>query len=129
MVKNTKEKEIKKFLIELDTISKQISEKDISEKIKYFINDNFSNNPPDILMWEQMAFDFIENYIDNKSECGTYFGPMLVMPNKEGEMIEYPSIQKVTPDITSYWEKRAKESGNPILRARYSSLVLDFSKR
>ena len=129
MVKNTKEKEIKKFLKELDTIPKQISEKDISEKIKYFINDNFSNNPPDILMWEQMAFDFIENYIDNKSGWGTYFGPMLVMPNKEGKMVESPSIRKVTPDIISYWEKRAKESGNPILRARYSSLVLDFSER
>jgi len=129
VVKNTKEKEIRKFLKELDTISKQISENNISEKIKIFIKNNFNKNTPDILMWEQMAFDFIENYIDNKSGWGTYFGPMLVMPNKEGKMIEYPSIQKVTPDIISYWEKRSKESGNPILRARYSSLVLDFSER
>lgn len=129
MAENTKEKEIRRFLKELDIVSEQISEHSISEKIRSFTKENFDKNPPDILIWEQMAFDLTENYPDNKSGWGTYFGPMFVLPNKEGKMVEYPSIQKITPDIISYWEKRAKESENPVLKARYSNLVLDFSEK
>jgi len=122
-------KEIRRFLKELDIVSEQISEHNVSEKIRSFIKENFSKNPPDVLIWEQMAFDFTENYPDDKSGWGTYFGPMFVFPNEEGKMVEYPSIQKITPDIISYWEKRAKESENPILKARYSNLVWDFSEK
>ena len=76
-----------------------------------------------------MVFDFTENYPDDKSVWGTYFGPMFVLPNKEGKMVEYPSIQKITPEILSYWEKRAKESKNPVFKQRYSNLVWDFSEK
>ena len=122
MDENTKAKEINRFLKEFDTASGQISELSISEKIRSFVKEKYGKNPPDILIWEQMAFDFTENYPDNKSGWSTYFGPMFVLPNEEGKMVEYPSIQKITPDIISYWEKRAKESENPVLKARYSNL-------
>jgi len=122
-------KKIRRFLKELDIVSEQISEHNVSEKIRSFIKENFSKNPPDVLIWEQTAFDFTENYPDDKSGWGTYFGPMFVFPNEEGKMVEYSSIQKITPDIISYWEKRAKESENPILKARYSNLVWDFSEK
>jgi len=129
MVENTKEKEIRRFLKKLDILSEQISEHNISEKIRSFIKENFDENPPDVLIWEQMAFDFIENYPRDRSEWGTYFGPIFVGSNEKGEMVEYPSIRKITPDTISYWEKRAKESVNPILKARYSNLALDFSEK
>ena len=44
-------------------------------------------------------------------------------------MVEYPSIQRITPKIIFYWEKRAKESSHPIFKARYSNLVWDFSEK
>jgi len=122
-------KEIGEFLEQLESILEALSEHEISEKIRLFIKEKFDQNPPQILIWEQMAFDFTENYTDDKSGWGTYFGPMFVLPNKEGKLVEYPSIQKLTPENISYWEKRAKKSKYPIFKARYSNLVWDFSEK
>ena len=35
----------------------------------------------------------------------------------------------VTPEIISYWEERASKVVNPLLKMRYTGLVLDFKKR
>lgn len=120
---------IREFLDQLESVSEQISEHKISEKIKSFMKEKFKQNPPEVLLWEQMAFDFTENYPDDKSGWGTYFGPMFVLSNKEGKMVEYPNLQRVTPETLSYWEKRARETKNPLLKGRYSNLVWDFSER
>ncbi|MDK2946326.1 MAG: hypothetical protein PWQ85_1105 [Geotoga sp.] len=121
--------EIYKFLKDLESISEPIEEHNITERIINFAKEKFDQNIPDVLVWEQMAFDFTENYPNEQSGWGTYFGPMFVLPNEDGKMVEYPSIQKITPDVISYWEKRAKESTHPILKARYSNLVWDFFEK
>lgn len=121
--------EINKFLKYLESISEAVSEHNISERIRNFTKEKFGQDIPDILIWEQMAFDFIEKYPNEKSGWGTYFGPSFVLPNEEGKMVEYPSIQRITSKIISYWEKRAKESTYPIFKARYSNLVWDFSEK
>jgi hypothetical protein len=121
--------EINEFLGHLESISEAVSEHNISERIRNFAKEKFGQDIPDILIWEQMAFDFTEKYPDEKSGWGTYFGPLFVLPNEEGKMVEYPSIQRITPEIISYWEKRAKESTHPIFKARYSNLVWDFSEK
>ena len=124
-----KNEKIREFLEQLESISEPLSEFEISERIRNFAKEKFGKNPPDILIWEQIAFDFIENYPKERSAWNTYFGPKSVLPDKEGKMVEYPSIQELTPETISYWEQRAKEVGNPILKARYSNLVWDFSER
>ena len=121
--------EINKFLKYLESISEAVSEHNISERIRNFTKEKFGQDIPDILIWEQMAFDFIEKYPNEKSGWGTYFGPSFVLPNEEGKMVEYPSIQRITSKIISYWEKRAKESTYPIFKARYANLVWDFSEK
>ncbi len=121
--------EVNDFLRHLESISEAVFEYSISERIGNFANEKFGQNVPDILIWEQIAFAFIENYSNEKSGWGTYFGPMSILPNKEGKIVEYPSIRKITPETISYWRKRAKESSNPIFRARYSNLVWDFSEK
>lgn len=126
---NKGKKIIGKFFKQLDSILDPLSERELSNKIRNFIKENFEQDPPESLLWEQMAFNFTENYPNDKSGWGTYFGPMFILPNKEGKMVEYPSIQKITPEILSYWEKRAKESKNPVLKQRYSNLVWDFSEK
>ncbi len=129
MSEDKKEVEMNDFLRFLESISEAVSEHSISERIKSFANENFGQNMHNVLIWEQIAFDFTEDYSDEKSGWGTYFGSMFVLPNDEGKMVEYPSIQKITPEIISYWEERAKGATNPIFRARYSDLVWDFSEK
>jgi hypothetical protein len=121
--------DINDFLKKLESISEPVDEHSISERIRNFAREKFGQNIPDILIWENMSFDFTEQYPDEKSGWGTYFGPLFVLPNEEGKMVEYPSIQRITPEIISYWEKRAKESTHPIFKARYSNLVWDFSEK
>jgi len=121
--------EINKFLKYLESVSEAVSEHNISERIRNFAKQKFGQDIPDILISEQMAFDFTEKYPNEKSGWSTYFGPMFVLPNEEGKMVEYPSIQTITPEIISYWEKRAKGSTHPIFKARYANLVWDFSEK
>lgn len=77
---------------------------------------------------ELMAFDFTENYQHKDTSWGTYFGPKWVINNGDGTATENPSIRSVTEDTINYWNSRAEETSNPILRARYLALIFDFSE-
>ena len=78
---------------------------------------------------EVMAFDFSENYRDEGTGWGTYFGPKIIWSNPDGSTAESPSLGRVTPEMITHWTKRANESTNPVLIARYSGLVWDFQER
>ena len=78
---------------------------------------------------ESMAFGFCEDYRDEATGWGTYYGPFAVLGDETGQMVESPSIQRVTPEMLAYWAKRADETKHPKLRARYADLVWDFSNR
>ncbi len=82
----------------------------------------------DELKAEILAFAFIEDYKDEKTGWGTYFGPMMVLPNESGQMVEYPSIQHVSKETLEYWSKRTIQAKHPIFKSRYAGLVWDFSK-
>jgi|AntAceMinimDraft_8_1070364.scaffolds.fasta_scaffold00719_17 hypothetical protein len=79
------------------------------------------------LFAESLASDFME-CSSNWSAWGTFFGPIYIGPNEQGQQVEFPSIQHVTPEIIEYWGTRALSAEHPILKARYSDLVWDFSK-
>ena len=70
---------------------------------------------------EWLTFRLIEGTDNNWK---TYFGPYAVFDN-----ISFPSREMITEDVISYWEKRINEVANPILKARYSGLVVDFKKK
>ena len=70
---------------------------------------------------EWLALILIEETDNN---WGTYFGPYAVFDN-----ISFPSREMITDEVISYWEKRVYEVINPILKARYSGLVVDFKKK
>ena len=123
---------IKKYLNELDKevcpLHSSLGEHKIAEEIKNILKkEGESYKPSNEDIAEQIAFDFLADYPNNNSSWGTYYGPMFILPNKQGQMMEYPSIQNVTGEILSYWESRAKKSKNPILSSRYADLVVDFS--
>lgn len=80
-------------------------------------------------MAEAMAFAFMEDSKDKELRWDTYFGPFAIFNNGDGTVNVSPSLSLVTPEMISYWEKRADESVNPMLKARYSGLVWDFKKK
>ncbi len=106
---------------------KAFSEEQISDELRNII-DNDSDIEFEHLA-ELMAFGFVENYPDNATRWGSYFGPFAVISNGDGTATENPSIRKVTPKMIEYWQKRSLESQNPMLKARYAGLVWDFSEK
>lgn len=125
--------EVKKYLESLEQEQKPLAsfhgEHDIAQKIKNIFkkDGNYELTKED--MAEQMAFDFMADYPNDNSGWETYYGPMFVMPNKEGQMVEYPSIKRVNQEMLEYWAKRAGESKTHILSSRYADLVVDFSPK
>ncbi|HEY4325938.1 MAG TPA: DUF4209 domain-containing protein [Mucilaginibacter sp.] len=113
----------------LDNLEKKgIDEREISNALRQLIPEN----PEEVfieLKAELIAFDFAENYRSEKTGWGTYFGPMFVMNNGDGTATESPSISLVDATMIDYWEERASDAVNPILKARYSGLVWDFKHK
>ena len=120
---------IKEIIEQFDTDSRRgFDEHDISSALRKLFPEDKSQID-DTLKAELMAFDFAEDYQDKKTGWGTYFGPMMVWNNGDGTATESPSIKLITPEMIDYWEKRATESVNPIIIARYSGLVWDFKNK
>lgn len=116
-----------KEIIEKIELLKKTSEHEIASEFRKLLPEKGTEVYME-LRAESMAFDFVENYTNKDTGWGTYFGPMIVWNNGDGTSSELPSIRLVTPEIMEYWAKRIKETNNPILKARYSGLVWDFSK-
>lgn len=116
-----------KEAIEKIEILKKTSEHEIASEFRKLLPEK-GNEISMELRAESMAFDFMENYTNKDTGWGTYFGPMIVWNNGDGTSTESPSIRLVTPEIIEYWTKRLNQTTNPILKARYSGLVWDFSK-
>jgi hypothetical protein len=76
---------------------------------------------------ELAALAFVEDY--PQEHWGTYYGPMFVLPNEEGQMVEYPSVNALTASAIEYWERRAGEVSHPCLRQRYADIVWDLSEQ
>ncbi len=125
--------DVKKYLEELDKEKKPLGsfrgEHNIAKEIKEILAKDNSYKPTNEDIVEQMAFDFMAEYPNDSSGWETYHGPMFVLPNQQGQMVEYPSIKRVNEETLNYWIKRAKEFQNPILSSRYADLVVDFSPK
>lgn len=123
---------LKNLLGVFDTSTQKISEAEIFDVLNEFIKEKYSENRlsvPECLKAEKMAFGFIEDCKNSETGWGTYHGPCMTFNDKERGYIEFPSIKEITPSMIEYWEKRADESKNPILKARYADLAWDFSEK
>ncbi len=97
----------------------------ISEKIKTILNKNSGYEASQEDLAEMMAFDYTQDYKNNS--WNTYYGPMFTGQDKNGQIVEYPSLSKVDQEILNYWASRSEVSKNPVLISRYADLVIDFS--
>lgn len=133
MGKDTHLDKLEKFLKSFDSLSQKIDEMDISKEIGKFARQEYGESwrekIPGILRAEMIAFNFLEDYRNSETGRGTYYGPIITFKDKEKGYIEFPSIKDITPSIIDYWEKRAVESKNPILKVRYADLVWEFSNK
>jgi hypothetical protein len=120
---------INDILKDLENVKEPFTERKVSKIIQEKMQCKDGSNPPTKILAEYIAFDYCETLSEDGSVWGTYYGPLLTTPNENDTINEYPSIKKVNKEILEYWFKRAKESKHPILKARYSSLVWDFSKK
>ena len=125
--------EIKKYLDGLDQKEKvfehHLGECEITQEIGSILKKDKTYQPTKEDIAEHIAFYFMPDYPDNDSGWHTYYGPMSILPDDKGEMIENPSIKEVDKEILEYWEKRSRECKNPVLSSRYADLVIDFSPK
>lgn len=77
---------------------------------------------------EIASLSFHPDYSNSNSDWDSYYGPQWVLP-VDGVMKEFPSIRGITKDSINYWELRIESNAHPILKARYSDLILEFSQR
>lgn len=98
---------------------------DVSAAINSLPKDNPNRQ---LCIYEIMAFDFADN-CDGKV-WNSYYGPQWTFTKKDtGEEVYVPNIKDVTEEMIAYWEERGIMAHNPLLRMRYTGLVLEFKKR
>ncbi|KKS85177.1 MAG: hypothetical protein UV61_C0020G0010 [Candidatus Gottesmanbacteria bacterium GW2011_GWB1_43_11] len=114
---------------ELENKLEPIEEYKIGQKIGEILNVKEHKVTDTQELAEYCAFQFLANYPNKDTGWGTYYGPMFVLPNKENQMVEFPSIRAVNDEMLVYWRKRAEESKHPTLSARYADLVVDFAPK
>ncbi|RKW55850.1 MAG: DUF4209 domain-containing protein [Prevotella sp.] len=71
---------------------------------------------------ELLAFQLVEG---GNNEWNTYYGPFLI----RADQTCFPSKEMITTEVLDYWEKRVDEVQNPMLKARYSGLLVDFKQQ
>lgn len=87
------------------------------------------NSPDAKTLAELMAFEFTEAYADSKTGWGTYYGPAMVNSNGKENVYEFPSIRHIDHNMLEYWSARSNQTTNPVMKARYLDLVIDFNKK
>ncbi len=120
---------LNEVLSKFDQETAPISERDVAKAIRSIGVSQDSSDIPMQFTAEAMAFDFCEDYHDQATGWGTYYGPMMVFSNDDGTATESPSIRRITEQIINYWSDRSTTAKHPILRTRYADLVWDFQKR
>lgn len=116
---------LNELLKELDTSNKATCENTIASEINSVTKDSNSLEEKA----EIMAFSFYENHDNQDLNRGTYFGPKTVWVSDDGDFSENPSLSSVDHNILHYWSERSKKTNNNLMKARYSGLVWDFSKK
>src|SRR3989344_5308155 len=122
MVRN----ELKQYLTFLETDTKAINEFEIGKKIGEILKVKEEKITDEHELAEYIAFQFLADYSDKDIGWGTYYGPMFVLPNQQGQFVEFPSIKLIDQEMLDYWKKRAGEAKHPIMANRYADLVFDF---
>lgn len=109
---------------------------DVSDRKKFYshditmaINSLPKDNPDaECCRFEAIAFGFSEN--NKGKDWGIYYGPQFTFKKKDtGETVCVPDIKDIDQKMMDYWEERCGVVQNPLLKMRYTGLVLEFKKK
>lgn len=117
------------------TLKEVLEKYDVADKKKFYDRDVTSDlsqlsdeeKQKSEFRYEILAFALVGNGIE--TEWGTYYGPRYYGKRNDGTPVSYPELSDINNDSVLYWELRAKQTNNPLLKARYCGLVWDFKKR
>lgn len=118
-------KSVEDVLSSFENFKESFDEHDVAAKLRSCIP-NETTEISESIRGDIIAFDFCENAVDHASGWGLYFGPKFVFKNEDGSVSESPSRSFINKNVLDLWMNRAKTLTNPILIARYSSLVWVF---
>jgi len=82
----------------------------------------------DIWWAESAAMSFYRRAGREVSVWGTTYAPMMSATRDDGTPFYSPDIAEANTETIEYWKRRRDKAKHPILRARYSDLVWDFSR-
>lgn len=102
---------------------KGFDDRNIYVELEGAIKNKISND-----FYEYIAF-LLAEYLPDRRPWGCLFGYRCAMGMSDGSLIEHPQINVITPEMVLYWEQRLSDAVNPILKQRYSALVLELKKR
>ncbi|MED3710023.1 DUF4209 domain-containing protein [Peribacillus frigoritolerans] len=116
---------LEEIIKDIDESRERLAEYEIAQIIKK----NYTGNQNDLnYVAETIAFDLWDGYSEKENGWGTYYGPKIALNNTDGTVTEYPSISTINEEVIKYWLNRLSTTKNPIMRARYSDLVWEFTK-
>lgn len=75
---------------------------------------------------EQLIFSLVEYFEKSKCLWGMFYGPIFSCQYEDGSTTSIPQLEKITSDVLKYCEKRLHETNNPIMRSRYSGVLVEF---
>ncbi len=77
---------------------------------------------------ESAAFNFMARIGNTPNPWDTYFDPVLSGTKNDSAPFYDPDLAEVDGDIISHQEARSTAAKHPMLRARYSGPIWDFTK-
>jgi len=81
---------------------------------------------------DELRFEFIAAYLalyDEPNVWGTHYGPEMAGIDSDGNRVDMPPLEMITPECTAYWTARMHAARHPTLRARYADMVWDLSQK
>lgn len=116
------------------TIKEVLNKYDALEKKRFYAHDvtselsQVSDEDKTTLdfRYEMLAFSLVHSV--NETEWGTHYGPQFYGKKSDGTPVTFPEFSSINNDAVLYWEKRAQETANPLLKMRYCGLTWDFKR-
>lgn len=94
---------------------------DYTRQIKQMMGQNMSETGQQEAIWEIDALSFMFNNGELK--------PLHYQSSQDGkEAFEYPSLSKFPPEAFEYFKKRAEQTQNLLLKARYATILWNAPK-
>lgn len=123
------EDRLKDLITKLDILTEE-KLKSESELREQFVELLSSGEDSFELKAEFIAFSFEESDYDTAldEQWGTYFRPTARWIHNEIQR-EKPSLTDITKETIEYWQSRASQTNNLIMKTRYLALVWDFQEK